>query len=143
MTTNAFINGTTWKYYVASSSPNMQAIPEVIEVSGIGQTNTLVDATSFDSTAREYIPGLGDGEEMTLTCIYRPGNTVQDAMVADVQAKATRAFRATVVNSNVSPQKTDIYNFNVAMLSWKWGPQYDDKHTLQFTMKITGAVTIT
>lgn len=141
--TSAFLNGTSIKYVDTTLSPNARSIPEVKSLSGLGQTNPLVDATSFDSSAREYIAGLPDGEEITLECIYIPDNVVQVAMRNAVVAKATKALRIVTTNTVTSPNGVETFNFSVVMLGWVLNPSFDDVNTVTFTMKISGAITIT
>jgi hypothetical protein len=74
---NAFLNGVTISRSADTSPLSFDSIPEVVSLSGLGKTNPLVDVTSFDSAAREYIAGLADGTEITMECNYLPGNTVQ------------------------------------------------------------------
>lgn len=143
MATKAFIGNYDFYFYNAASSPQMQPIPEVTDFSGFGQTNPLVDATSFDSTAREYIAGLPDGDEITLKCIDIPDNVIQVAMRAAVAAQATRAMRVVATNYNVSPQTVETYNFNAVCVGWKKLPSVDGKNEAEFTFKISGAITET
>jgi len=141
MATKAFIGSHSFSFFASTLSPNMGHIPEVIDYSGFGQSNPLVDATSFDSTAREYIAGLADGDEMTVTCIYIPDNVVQVAIRAAIVAKATRAMRIVATNYNVSPSTVETFNFNAVCMGWKNGPSFEDKNTQTYTFKITGAIT--
>jgi predicted secreted protein len=139
MTTAANIG--RWKAYLGSTgSPvSYTAIEEVFEISGVGQTNDLVDVTNFDSATgtREFIGGLADGQEITVRANYYPTATQQAAMVTAVGAKVNRAFRVSYVG--VSPAKT--WTFQVAPLSWVLEPSVDDKNVIAFTAKISGAIT--
>lgn len=143
MTTSAFLNGMSFKYVDTSNSPNARAIPEVISCSGLGQVNPLVDATSFDSSAREYIAGLADGQEITMECVYLPDNTVQAAMRTAITNKLTKALRVIATDSTHSPTRVETFDFSVVMLGWVINPSYEDKNTVTFTFKISGAITIT
>lgn len=141
--TSAFINGMSFKYVDTANSPNARAIPEVLSCSGLGQTNPLVDATSFDSSAREYIAGLADGQEITMECIYLPDNAVQAAMRTAIAARQTKALRVVATYTESSPNAIETFNFSVVMLGWVMGPSFEDKNTVTFTFKISGAITIT
>lgn len=141
--TSAFLNGFVFKYTDTTLSPNTRAIPEVLSCSGLGQTNPLVDATSFDSSAREYIAGLADGQEITLECIYLPDNVVQAAMRTAVTNKATKALKVIATYATSSPNRVETFDFSVVMLGWVINPSFEDKNTVTFTMKISGSIAIT
>lgn len=141
---NAFLNGVTISRSANASPLAFSSIPEVNSMSGLGKTNPLVDVTSFDSAAREYIAGLADGSEITMECNYLPGNAAQDAIVADVDSGTNFMVRVAVENPNsgTSPLATDTYEFLVVPLSWEFGPSFDDKNTMTFTLKISGDITV-
>lgn len=141
---NAFLNGVTITRSANTSPLSFSSIPEVMSLSGLGKTNPLVDVTSFDSTAREYIAGLADGSEVSMECNYLPGNTVQDAIVADVNSGTNFYMQVVVTNPNsgTSPLATDTYTFLVTPLSWTFAPSYEDKNMMSFSLKISGDITV-
>jgi len=142
MTTSAFLNGWTFSYGTSSSSPLYSTIPEVVSMSGLGQVNPLVDVTSFASSAREYIGGLADGQEVTMECIYLPDNTIQAAIRTGVINKTTANFKAVCLDATHSPNRTETFTMSVVMLGWVINPSYEDRQTITFTMKISGAITV-
>lgn len=140
----AFVSGFTLKRQQDPSSPAVfTAIPEVFSISGVGQTNALVDVTNFDSAgSREYVGGLADGQEITIECNYVPEHAnfaQQSGMISDVTGKVTRGFQLLATGS--SPNV--LFEFSAAVLSYAVGPSIDDKNTITFTAKISGAITIT
>jgi hypothetical protein len=141
---NAFLNGVTISRSANVSPLSFSSIPEVMSLSGLGKTNPLVDVTSFDSTAREYIAGLADGSEITMECNYLPGNTAQDSIVADVDSGTNFYMQVTATNPNSgnSPNDADTYQFLVTPLSWTFAPSYEDKNMMSFTLKISGDITV-
>lgn len=140
---SAFLNGVDIYWGVSTSSPEaMSAVPEVRSLSGLGKTNPLVDVTNFDSTAREYIAGLADGQEITLECNFLPGNTVQGNMVTAVNSGLNKNLRVVVSDTVHSPVKTKTYNMTVTMLSWVLNPSFEDANTMTFTMKISNDITV-
>jgi len=140
MTTSAFIGAGNVAFSVAStSSPaSYDALPEVISISGLGAQNELVDATHFDSTAREYIAGLADGVEVTVECNYVQNNAIQERIVADVAARNTVNCKA--VFDFASPQSS--FSFAAVALGWQIAPSVDDRQTISFTFKISGSITV-
>lgn len=137
--TSAFIGGLTFQRSNGASPEVYSTVVEVTNLGGFGKTNPLVDVTSHDSTAREYIAGLADGSEISVE-----GNrvhsspSVQDALIADVDAGTTRNFKLTLTDG-VTPV---VYTFAAVCLSWMITPSFDDKNTISFSLKITGAITV-
>lgn len=116
------------------------AVPGLIALSAFGKTNPLIDVTDFDSSAREYIAGLPDGQELTAEFNYDADsatNTQLAGLVSDVDAGTNRNIQV-VVNDGTN---TETYDFAVTPLSWALNPSFDDKNTISFTLKISGAIT--
>jgi predicted secreted protein len=135
---DAFMSGITVKRGDGGGPDVFTAIPEVISLSGMGKTNSLVDVTNFDSAgAKEYIAGLADGTEITVEANYLPADTQQQALIADVDAGLTRNIQ--VITDDGTTETT--YDFAVVALSWVLNPSNDDRNTISFGLKITGAIT--
>lgn len=140
MTTSAIVGGFTLKRQHVSGSPLTYVdVPEVISISGIGATNDLVEATHYGSGgSREYIGGLSDGTEVTIECNYVANSAQQEAFIAGVAAKATGNFQVHVTAA--SPNAA--FSFAAAYISWTVNPSVDDRDTITFVIKISGAVTV-
>ncbi len=141
--TAAFIGGVTFARLNISVSPNTyDTIEENAALSGIGVTNPLVDVTSHDSTAREYIAGLADGSEITLESNYiQTASSKQLDLMSDIDNKLTSGFKLTMLDASVSPNTSKTFTFNAVCLSWSVAPSFDDKHMITFTLKISGGIT--
>ena len=142
MTTAAFV-GDIFLYRGGTGSPSSPVtftkVCQVFGMSGLGQTNALVDATTFCSAgSREYIGGLADGAEMTVECNYERDAAVLFTMITDVTNKAVRQFQ--VHDESGSPHK--VFSFAATCLGWTMNPSVDDRNTITFTLKISGAITI-
>lgn len=140
MATAAIVGGFSFKRQAASGSPiTYVTVPEVVSISGLGAQNELVDATSFDSAgSREYVGGLADGQEVSIECIYVPNSVQQEAFIAAVAAKATSNFKVTVTSS--SPNVN--FAFAAANIGWSVAPSVDGVDHITFTIKISGAITV-
>lgn len=124
-----------------ASPATYSRVCEVFSISGLGKTKTLVDVTTFCSNGvREYIPGLADGQEMTIEANYDPESTNIDTLISDVGQDFNRDYRL-VVEFGGSPQKT--FTFSGVPLSWVINPSVDNRNTITFTVKISGDITIT
>jgi hypothetical protein len=139
MSTGAFISGYTFSRSNGDSPDTFADFPEVIEISGFGQSNNLVRATHFASGGvEEYINGLSDGEEFTITCNRLPDNTVQSNAIADVGNKTGRTYRISEADGRGN---AETFTFHGVPMSWGIGPQVDDRATLTFGFKISGPIT--
>jgi hypothetical protein len=143
MTTNAFV-GEIYLYRGDGSPVSYTKVCQVFSISGVGQTNALIDATTFCSTGREYISGLADGTEITIEANYEsdameasPQGIIYK-MIDDVKNKVTREFK--VVDENASPHLAFV--FSGTCLSWTLNPSVDDRNTITFTVKVSGDITI-
>jgi hypothetical protein len=80
MATNAILGaGSSLKLGDAGSPEVFTKIAEVLRVGAIGQTAAEIDVTSLDSTAKEYIAALPDGETVSITMNF-VGGTQQNAL---------------------------------------------------------------
>lgn len=141
--TSAFTGGLSVTMSNGASPEVYSEIEEVKSLSGLGKTNPLIDTTSHDSTAKEYIAGLADGSELTIECLrVHTASNKQDALVANVDAGSTVNFRVTVTDASVSPNLTKTYSFAGVCLSWNVTPSFDDANMIGFTVKISGAITV-
>lgn len=139
MSTGAFISGYTFSRSNGDSPDTYTDFPEVIELSGFGQSNELVEATHFQSNGvREYINGLSDGQEFTLTCNRLPDNSTQSIAIADVGNKSGRTYR---IVENDGRGNVETFTFHAVPMSWDVGPAVDDRATIVFGFKISGPIT--
>ncbi len=142
--TSAFKGGWVFQIQDTSVSPIVyRTITEAISISGLGLTNPLVDATSFDSTAKEYIAGLPDGSEITIECNYVISDTAQELLRTAIINQQNKSFQVTVTDSSTSPNDTETFAFTGTCLSYTYNPSFDDKNTVSYTIKISGSITIT
>lgn len=141
MATQAYIAG--WTIKIGDGATPTEAFTEIEEafsLSGLGKTNDLVEATHFLSGGvREYISGLADGQEMSIECNYNPAHTVQQALIADINAKTQRNVEVETTDGTT----TSTFAMITAPLSWVINPAVDDRNTLTFTLKISGDITVT
>ncbi len=68
-------------------------IGEVISFKGPSEKAPQLDATSFDSTAMEYVAGLPDNGEITFECLFVGSNAQQQGLRVDLRAGTLRNFQ--------------------------------------------------
>lgn len=113
---------------------------EVFSISGLGETNALVETTTFcDGGSRTYIGGLADGTEVTIEANYDAMSAGLLQLINDAKAKIVHDYRV-VVEDGGSPQ-TNL-TFEAIPLSWTLNPSVDDRNTISFTYKISGSITV-
>lgn len=144
MTTNAFLSNLLIELNLNDSSvspENFVTIPEVTDFPSFGETTPLEDATHFQSTSREYIGGLADGEEFTMACsrVHSSPNYQQSIIALK---GLTRTMRVTETDTSVSPNTSVVYTASVVILGWSMSPGVGAKNNINFNFKITGGVTL-
>ncbi|MBI1216898.1 MAG: hypothetical protein GC185_13930 [Alphaproteobacteria bacterium] len=143
MTTEAFVGNIFFERGDDASPTAYTRVCQIFSIGGVGETNDLVDVTTFCSGGnREYVPGLADGEEVTIEGNYEFGATIYASMIADVKLKANRSYRIVIEDKSQSPVAKRNLLFDGSPKSWLLGPSVDDKNTISFTIKISGEVTI-
>lgn len=84
-----------------AGSETFTTIGEVISFKGPSEKAPQLDATSFDSTAMEFIAGLPDNGELTFECLFVGSNTQQQGLRTDLRAGTLRNFKLNL-NDHVS-----------------------------------------
>lgn len=136
---DAFTGGLTFRTDVVLAS-TFVVLPEVLSLSGVGKTNEQLEVTNFDSAgSKEYIAGLADGAEVSVECNLVNGDAQQEAVIAAVDSGTNFSVELAVTNGVTA--KT--YGFEVTPISWNVTPAVNDKHMIAFSLKISGAITIT
>ena len=78
----------------SGASPQVYTtIAEVLRCGPIGSTNPEVDVTNLDSTAKEYIAGLADGNNVEFDVNFIAGNTEQESLRTSQAAGSTVNLR--------------------------------------------------
>jgi hypothetical protein len=83
-------------------------IAEVLRVGAIGQTAAEIDVTNLDSTAKEYIAALPDGETVSITMNF-VGGTQQNALRDGV--RTTKNFQMRFSDKTQASFKMVILGF--------------------------------
>jgi len=106
-------------------------------IAGPENSRDQLDATtnSSASAAREFIPGLKDGGEVTLEGNWVPADVGQVALLASYNNGTTAACVITY------PSATGTCSFNGFVSNWTINPPHDEKLTFSSTIKVTGPVT--
>jgi hypothetical protein len=109
----------------------------VNDISGLGETKTQVDVTTYCDDARTFIGGLREGNEVTLAAnLIVPASDIGDLFDAwDAGANVTFRFA-----KKDSPTACYL-QWGGALLNWSLAAPVGEKGVLTFTVKISGGVT--
>lgn len=120
-----------------TSSGNYENICAAVDFGSVGEEKPLVDVTGYCDTARTYRNGLADGVEIPLQCNFIPGDTTLESMYDSYQNDTVRNFRISYKDG--SP--TNFFQFAATIRAWNITGPIGEKSVMQFTLKISGAVT--
>ena len=137
MTTSAVLgSGATLQLGSGASPQVYTTIAEVLRCGPIGSTNPEVDVTNLDSTAKEYIAGLADGNTVEFTMNWVAGNAQQQSLRSSQAAGSTVNLKMTWPNS---PQTTA--KFDLVLLNFEMGETTPEAQiTAQASGRISGSI---
>jgi Lambda phage tail tube protein, TTP len=111
------------------------SIAEIRSFSGPGGSAAIIDATTLQSTGKEKVMGLMDEGQLTLELNLVPGDTGQQALLADRAAQLRKNFRITFSDANNATGTFAAY-----VMGFTIGGGVDALTTATVTLEITGAV---
>lgn len=132
MTSAVIGSGSTLQLGSGASPQVYTTIAEVLRCGPIGSTNPEVDVTNLDSTAKEYIAGLADGNTVEFDMNFIAGNTQQEALRTAQAAGNTVNLRmvwSTSPNTNAQ--------FDLVMLGFEMGETTPEQ---QITSSVSGRI---
>jgi hypothetical protein len=140
MITEAFVADIFFERGDDASPTEFTRVCQIFSISGVGETNELINATTFCSGGnREYIAGLADGSEITLEANYEKGPaTALSTLIDDVKNRRTGPYQVVVGDPVVS----ETFSFNAVAIGWELAPNVEDRNTIMYTLKISGPITI-
>ena len=117
-------------------------LAEVASVSEVGETNETAEVTNFDSPAgtKEFIGGLSEGDEVSIECNYLSGNTTH-LIVKNQVTNKTNGNAQLIYDQGGADVET--FAFAYAPVSWKLNPSSSEANKRNFTLKISGGITVT
>lgn len=124
----------------------LTTIAEVTDISGPGLGADTIEVTHHESPAastnhmgaREFIGGLADGGEVTLSLNFLPGNSGHASLLGAVGARAAQACSITFPDTGAG-----AFTFNAFVTGFDPKAPVDDKLSADVTLKVTGLVTYT
>lgn len=137
MTSAVLGSGATLQLGSGASPQVYTTIAEVLRCGPIGSTNPEVDVTNLDSTAKEYIAGLADGNTVEFDMNWVAGNTQQESLRTSQAAGSTVNLKMTWPTS---PQTVAV--FDLVLLQFEIGETTPESQiTASVSGRISGAIT--
>lgn len=135
MSTDADIGlGTTLELHNGDGEPGtFHLIAEVFNLTPPNSQADEIDATHFQSLAREYILGIDDNGECTFEMNFVPGSISEQKILAAKAAKERRATRITFPNGSE-------WSFDALVKGYEPAVPADDKMTCSVTFRVTGDI---
>lgn len=137
MTSAVLGSGATLQLSDGASPEVFTTVAEVLRCGPIGSTNPEVDVTNLDSTAKEYIAGLADGNTVDFDVNWLVGNTQQVALRTAAAGGTTKTMKMVWPTSpNTTAQ------FSLVVLQFEMGETTPESQlTASISGRISGSIT--
>lgn len=136
MTSAVLGSGSTLQLGSGASPQVYTTIAEVLRCGPIGSTNPEVDVTNLDSTAKEYIAGLADGNSVEFEMNFIAGNTQQESLRTSQAAGDTVNMRMVW---STSPNTSAV--FEMVLLTFEMGETTPEQQlTAMASGRISGSI---
>lgn len=135
---DAFVGiGSLFKREDSAAPGTYVSIAEARDIGDLHLTKEARDKTHTESTEkyREYLSGYKDGDSVTITCNYLPGDSTQETLRTDFDATTDTSYQIKFSNATESEW---LFDGIVTDLTFASNIQSDDPAVFTFTIKITG-----
>lgn len=112
------------------------AICDIVSFDGPSQTADPLEASSLCSTSKEFIAGLRDGGEISLSLNFAPANTYHKQFQSNLAAGTIRNYRIELTDSPAT-----VYEFTAFVTAFSFSAAQNTIFAGSVTLKVTGDVT--
>src|SRR5678815_2352152 len=138
MATDAFIGAGTLLDIMVGSPATPLEVGEVVSIGPLARKNDRVEVTHLQSTSKEFIYGLSEGQNIEIVCNYIPTNTGQSALLAAQASRAVLNLKYTLPDEGGNK----YFRFDAAILESSIGPTTPNTATqIKFGANVTGDIT--
>lgn len=127
----------------ATPTEAFTTIAEVTSISGPNESADTIEVTSFDSTAKEFIPALRDGGEVSFEFNFVGDDATQAALRTQFVNGTVGNFKIDCDDATATLTVPSKYSFAASVTSLGMNFATNDKITGSCTLKVSGAVTFT
>lgn len=137
-----FIGGLKFYIGLVASPPAYKKLENLDDLAGFGTAFPALKKTNFDSTAQEFMAGLQEGNEFTVTC--NRTNLASPNVQDFVYGLKGQTVEAKIVHTDASqsPNRVRTFTFQVVVLTDDHAFSKEDLNKISFSFKITGPVTM-
>jgi predicted secreted protein len=125
-----------------TGSGSFATVANVSDISGPGRSRDAIEVTAHDSANqyREFVKGLKDGGEVTITINYDPAQSTHADLDADFEEDELRDYQVVIL-----PGDDDEHTWEFSGLITALGDAFpiDDRMEREVTVKISGKPTLT
>lgn len=126
----------------STGSGSFSTIANVSNLEGPGREREAIEVTSHDSPDqyREFVKGLKDGGEVSITINYDPTDTGHEALDDDFEEKELRDYQVVIL-----PGTSDEHTWEFSALITEISDSFpvDDRMEREVTVKISGKPVLT
>lgn len=117
-------------------------VANVSDLGGPERSREAIEVTAHDSPYqyREFVKGLKDGGEVTLTLNYSPAETTHRALDGDFEEKDLRRYQLVLLPGDVNEH---TWEFTALITDIGDAFPVDDRMEREVTVKISGRPTLT
>lgn len=120
-----------------ASPTGFNTIGEVKSFDGPNGTAPQIDASNFDSSEAEFVPGLSMPGEVQMTMNFVGSDTEQQGLDADRVAGIVRYYRLQLADHDTNPT---TYTFLASVTAFSVSGQTNGIYDAKCTLKVTGSV---
>ena len=109
---------------------------QLLSIDGPNIERTMVDTTNLGTkTLRTFVPGFGDGGEITIECQFEHATGQEDVF------ESIDGGSSTPVAIVITFSDTDTYSFNAFVRSVSHSQSMDEVNRSTIVLKVTGDIT--
>ena len=113
------------------------AVGQILSIDGPTMERTMVDTTNLGtSTLRTFVPGFGDGGEVTLEAQFDNDDNGQQDVLESFEAGSATAEAIVITTSD-----SDTFSFNAYVRSFSISQNMDEVNRVTMVLKVSGDVT--
>ena len=113
------------------------AVGQILSIDGPTMERTMVDTTNLGtSTLRTFVPGFGDGGELTIEAQFDNDDAGQQDVLESFEAGSATAEAIVITTSD-----SDTFSFNAYVRSFSISQNMDEVNRVTMVLKVSGNVT--